>query len=143
MAKSPCPEGQTRNAKTKACRDKLKTGRRAATRKVSANKKNWTNLAGIKANINARTAAAIAKLEAKAPKPTTAKGKAKAKGKNWTNLNAIKANINARTQVAIKKLENKTRKSPKRNAAIIAGLNAHIAAMKKKYEGKLSRPHTA
>ena len=141
MAKSPCPEGQTRNAKTKACREKLKTGRKA-TRKASANKgKNWTNLAGLKANINARTAAAIAKLEAKAPKHITAK--AKAKGKNWTNLNAVKANINARTKAAIKKLENKTRKSPKRNAAIIAGLNAHIAAMKKKYEGKVTRPHTA
>lgn len=42
--RSPCPSGKTRNAKTKACRDKKKVGRKAnATRKSSIASKASSN----------------------------------------------------------------------------------------------------
>jgi len=132
--RGPCPEGQTRNAKTKECRDKLKTGRRARSASASSAsskrslKKNWTNLAALRANINARTEAAIQKTLKKGSAKTTPKGSPKTK-KNWTNLAAIKANINARTEAAVQKTLKKKGKSPNL-AKLIAKVNAKIVAQK-------------
>ena len=142
MSKTPCPEGQTRNAKTQKCRDKMSTGRKVGSYKN--NSVNWKNLDKLKASINARTEAAIAKISEKVKNEDK---KEKAKGKPGRPRNPVKtveeiaANLNARTRIALKKIQekNKTRKSPK---AIIANLNAQIASVKKKFEGK-TRPRTA
>lgn len=43
MPRSPCPHGQTRNTKTKVCRDKKKPGRKARNTRKSSNRSNRSN----------------------------------------------------------------------------------------------------
>ena len=149
MAKTPCAEGQTRNRKTKACRDKLKTGTRKSSPKKGSPKKNWTNLVGIRANINARLAAAESKIAAK-------KGSAKSSSAKSNSVKTHKAKkcpdnqtYNRKAKACRDKLKtgrkagSPKKGSPKKNwtnlAGLQANLNARLAVAKKKLHNRSSK----
>jgi len=107
-----CPEGQTRNTKTKQCRDKLKTGKRASpkntTRKPSSRSRHSGEttsgyIARMAKKLNAQIASAERKIGSKTLKmPKTKKPSSKAKHSGETTsayivrmARKLNANINA------------------------------------------------
>lgn len=153
-----CPEGQTRNAKTKQCRDKLKAGKKGSpkntTRKPSSKAKHSGEttsayVARMAKKLSAQLASAERKIGSrslkKSPKGKKPSSRSRHSGETTSGYIARMAKkLNAQIASAERKIGSKTLKSPKgkkpSSKAKHSGetTSAYVARMARKLSANIS-----
>jgi hypothetical protein len=124
-----CPEGQTRNAKTKQCRDKLKTGKKVRSPKSNTTRRNNESLNTYIARQHARINSAHKKANATLKMKKNARSRSSSKSSRSSSLK--------KTKKTKKAPSNTTRRNGESESEYIARQHAIISAAQAKANAKL------